>query len=182
MRFKVNNMSTTFHSTLTISKSFTVKFVLCAVITALQACTTYSPSSSMVGLSSTEVVKMMGVPDREIQISDGKRLQFPRGPMGKHTYFVNFDAQDKLISWQQVLTEEKFKLIQQGMSEEEVMNLIGSSKERFGLALNRGYVWSYRYQNQLCQWFQIEFSADKTVRSTGYGTSPECKRRFSGLR
>jgi len=149
-------------------------------LVSLQACTTYSPSSSMIGMSISEVVNAMGKPDREIQITQGMRLEFPRGPKGKHTYFVNFDEQGKLISWTQVLTEERFKLIQPGMPEDEVMNLIGAGKERFGLARNRGYVWSFRYQTPLCQWFQIEFTAEKTVRSVGYGLPPECRPRFTG--
>lgn len=150
------------------------------LLVTLQACTTYSPSSEMIGMSISDVVDAMGKPDRAIQIADGTRLEFPRGPKGKHTYFVNFDDHGKFISWKQVLTEERFKLIQPGMPEEEVMNLIGSGKERFGLARNRGYVWSYRYQTPLCQWFQIEFTAEKTVRSIGYGLPPECRPRIIG--
>ncbi len=156
------------------------RVLVCFIASSLQACTTYSPSSAMIGMNLTEVIDMMGKPDREIRTTDGARLEFPRGPKGKHTYFVTFDDEGKLTSWQQVLTEERFKLIKPGMPEDEVMNLIGSGKERFGLARNRGYVWSYRYQTPLCQWFQIEFTADKTVRSVGYGLPPECRPRLIG--
>lgn len=156
------------------------RFGVYLFLVTLQACTTYSPSSAMIGMSVSEVVDAMGKPDREVQTAAGTRLEFPRGPKGKHTYFVNFDDQGKFISWIQVLTEDRFMLIQPGMLEEEVINLIGSGKERFGLARNRGYVWSYRYQTPLCQWFQIEFTADKTVRSVGYGLPPECRPRVIG--
>ncbi len=150
------------------------------MLSSLQACTTYSPSNSMLGMSVSDVIEAMGKPDREIRLTEGTRLEFPRGPKGKHTYFVNFDEQGKLVSWQQVLTEERFKKILPGMPEEEIVNLIGSGKERFGLARNRGYVWSYRYQTPLCQWFQIEFTAEKKVRSVGYGLPPECRPRLVG--
>jgi TolB-like protein len=46
-----------------------------------------------------------------------------------------------------------------------------------GLARARGVVWSYRYENQFCDWFQVELSLQQQVRSAGYGKPPECEQR-----
>ena len=96
------------------------------LLVSLQACSTYSPSTAMIGMSVSDVVEAMGKPDGNIQLPEGTRLEFSRGPRGKHTYFVNFDLQGRLTSWQQVLTEDRFKQILPGMSEEEVVFLIGT--------------------------------------------------------
>ena len=70
-------------------------------------------------------------------------------------------------------------MIRAGMTVDEVVELIGISRATFGLARDRGFVWSYRYQNPFCQWFQIEFSKENIVRSTGFGKPPECRGRRS---
>ena len=41
--------------------------------------------------------------------------------------------------------------------------------------LARGVVWSYRYENTLCNWFQVEISQQQQVRSAGNGLAPECE-------
>jgi hypothetical protein len=79
--------------------------------------------------------------------------------------------------WTQVLDEKNFERIVPGMTRDQVIEIIGESKDRFGLARGRGYVWNYRYVNPFCFWFQIEFAADDTVRSAGYGKPPECRVR-----
>ena len=52
--------------------------------------------------------------------------------------------------------------------------LLGRPSEVQGLARARGDVWSYRYENQFCQWFQVEITKEQQVRSAGYGQPPEC--------
>jgi hypothetical protein len=110
-------------------------------------------------------------------LSQAQRLDFPRGPFGKHTYSLQFDADGKVISFKQLLTEENFRQITPGMDVSEVIERIGMSRDQFGLARNRGYVWNFRYITPLCQWFQIEFTAENKVRSTGYSMPPECRPR-----
>ena len=64
-----------------------------------------------------------------------------------------------------------------GMAQAEVLQRLGRPGEVQGLARSRGTVWSYRYENPFCQWFQVEISQERTVRSAGYGEPPECSRR-----
>jgi hypothetical protein len=59
----------------------------------------------------------------------------------------------------------------------DVTDLITQISGIFGLARDRGYVWSYRYVTPHCFWFQIEFASGDTVRSTGYSQPPECRVR-----
>ena len=153
--------------------------LLLVITTALLAgCQTYGPSERFIGLSREQVIAQMGNPyPAPPDLSQAQRLDFPRGPFGKHTYSLQFDADGNVISFKQLLTEENFRQITPGMDVSEVIERIGISRDQFGLARNRGYVWNFRYITPLCQWFQIEFTAENKVRSTGYSMPPECRPR-----
>lgn len=157
----------------------TVRLLLSVgVATILAGCATgYAPSQAMLGMSRDEVIARLGQPDpMPADVGSAERLDFPRGPYGKHTYAAFFDGSGRLRGFEQLLKEENFAKIKPGMSHAEVIERIGVSRDRFGLARNRGYVWNYRYITPFCQWFQIEFTQENTVRSTGYGIPPECRR------
>ena len=141
----------------------------------LASCASYAPSASIIGLSREQVIARLGNPEPAPSGDNPPRLDFPRGPMGKHTYFVYFDEQGKAVRFEQALTEARFSKIVPDISTEQVIQLIGISRSTFGLARDRGFVWSYRYENPLCQWFQVEFTTEGKVRSAGYSKAPECR-------
>ena len=151
--------------------------LLCIIsIAFLAACKTYAPSDRMLGMSREQVIAALGAPyPLPAELEQAKRLDFPRGPFGKHTYSVQFDEDGKATAYRQLLIEENFRQITPGMDVSEVIERIGMSRDTFGLARKRGYVWNFRYITPLCQWFQIEFTAEHKVRSTGYGMPPECR-------
>ncbi len=148
------------------------RLLLCLL---LPACGSYAPPDALVGMSREEVIARMGQPDLERKQDSGSRLEFPRGPQGKHTWFVYFDAAGKASHAQQVLTEPNFDRINAGMTQEQVSQLLGRPSEVWLLGRERGYVWNYRYDAD-CKWFQVELSRQQEVRSAGYGTPPECDR------
>jgi hypothetical protein len=151
--------------------------MLTSMALLLNACAGYSPNDRLLGSNREQVIQVMGKPAIEIAIPEGHVMQYPRGPFGKHTYFVYLNPDDKVERWTQVLDEKNFARIKPGMHRDEVVAIIGESKAVFGLARDRGYVWNYRYITPHCFWFQIEFTSDDTVRSTGYGQPPECRVR-----
>lgn len=159
------------------------KAILLTCTLMICGCKGYGPTKEFIGLTRGETIARLGAPNPvPTELESARRLDFPRGPAGKHTYAVYFDDQGIVTEYRQLLTDENFAKIVPGLDEAEVVNLIGVSQIRFGLARNRGYVWNYRYVTPLCQWFQIEFTAEKKVRSAGYGLPPECRaaRRGSG--
>ncbi len=146
-------------------------------------CTAYAPNHSYIGLSREETIRALGNPKpMPPQLDTATRLDFPRGPFGKHTYAVDFDDRGRVSGFRQLLTEEAFEKVVPGMSQTEVVALIGISRDTFLLGRDRGYVWSYRYDTPLCRWFQIEFTLGGTVRSAGYSKPPECRIGVSGFR
>lgn len=146
-------------------------------VSLLSACSGYGPPAQPAGLSADEIVARMGPPETQRQIEGGSRLEFPRGPYGQHTWFVDLDAQGRVVRTEQVLTEENFNRILPGMDQSEVRARLGRAGEIEGLGRDRGVVWSYRYVNPFCRWFQVEISREQKVRSAGYGEPPECSKR-----
>ncbi|WP_296446074.1 hypothetical protein [Rhodoferax sp. UBA5149] len=143
----------------------------------LSACSGYAPPDALVGMNRDELVARMGPPDTERRIDAGSRLEFPRGPFGTQTWFVYFDAAGRASRAEQVLTEQNFSRIDVGMAQDEVRQLLGRPGEVQVLGRARGVVWSYRYDNYLCNWFQVELSQQQQVRSAGYSRPPECEVR-----
>ncbi|MFZ9733552.1 MAG: hypothetical protein ACO3DD_02670 [Burkholderiaceae bacterium] len=150
----------------------------------ISGCASYGPSQKLIGKSRAEVVAIMGPPTQQKSLQDGTRLVYARGPYGLHTYMIDFNRSDVLTQWKQVLHEKNFESITPGMSGQEVEAIIGPSLEKSLLGRSRGEVWSYRFENSLCIWFQVELDKQLLVRSAGYGIPPECARdddRVAGI-
>lgn len=140
----------------------------------LPACSSYAPPDRASGMSRDELVARMGPPEMERRVDAGSRLEFPRGPFGKQTWFVYFDANGRALRAEQVLTRANFERVVPGMAQDDLRKLLGRPAEFQVLARARGMVWSYRYENNDCLWFQVELSLEQRVRSAGYGEPPEC--------
>lgn len=162
-------------------RCFTIFYRVTLALSVLMfyGCSGYAPRATMLGSDVSEVVRILGTPSNELATPEGKILVFPRGPFGKHTYFVYFDQSGRMERWSQVLTEPNFDQIKPGMTQKAVIALIGASKIRDGLAFGRGYLWSWRYENSACLWFRVEFSPEDIVRSTIYQKPPECRVRVA---
>lgn len=148
------------------------------VAASITACSTYGPSERFIGLSRQQVIAELGPPrPAPARLEEAPRLDFPRGPYGKHTYAVFFDESGRVTGFRQLLTEENFRSITPGLNVSQVIERTGVATDTFLIGRNRGYVWNYRYEGTLCRWFQIEFTAENVVRSAGYGIPPECRVR-----
>ena len=158
-----------------LSNSLVATTMLCLMF--LTGCAGYAPDDRLIGEKSEKIIQTLGKPSSELKSADGTVLIFPRGSRGKHTYFVYLDQDGKAVRWTQVLDEKNFALIKPDMHRDEVVTIIGEAKDTYGLARDRGYVWNYRYVNSQCLWFNIEFSKDNLVRSTGFSKVPECRFR-----
>jgi hypothetical protein len=155
-------------------------WVMMAALLSVAGCTSYGPQSLSPGASVEAVRQSLGLPTGEFAQPDGgRRLEFARGPYGRHTYMLDFDASGKLLRWEQVLTEAKFNTIQPGMTGAEVQALIGHSFDQrmVGVAERRQTVWAYRYETPFCQYFQVGIDSQGKVMDTSYGPDPLCETR-----
>jgi hypothetical protein len=127
-------------------------------------------------MGKAELLAIMGPAEMERKLPGGSRLEFPRGPAGEQTWFVDLDSAGIVTRTEQVLTTENFERISEGMTQDEVRLRLGRPSETLLLGRDRGVVWNYRYANIQCVWFQVEISQQQQVRSAGYGIRPECLR------
>ncbi|MET3129933.1 hypothetical protein AAKU55_000174 [Oxalobacteraceae bacterium GrIS 1.11] len=78
---------------------------------------------------------------------DGVEWEYATGPYGQYTYMARIGADGRLISYEQVLTGEKFATIKIGVAtKQDVLRAIGRPTETSYLPRQKLEVWSYRYK------------------------------------
>lgn len=142
----------------------------------LAACaSSSSPQGLPVGATEAQVIAKMGPPTGRYALpGGGTRLEFARGPQGRETYMVDFDAAGGSTVWDQVLTPQNFMSLEYGISSEEVLMRIGHpgsmrSFPRMGLT-----VWNYRYPTHNCLWYQVSISDDGKFLGAANTIDPQC--------
>lgn len=153
--------------------------VLAACAALVTACAlSYGPGPLKPGDSIDVASRQMGRPTGEHRRDDGGlRLEFARGPLGKHTYMLDFDAQGRLLQWEQVLNEAHFGSLRVGMTTEEVLVRLGHPAEVWAVRYHDQTVWSYRFDGPFCQLFHVGITPGRIVEDTSYGPDPLCERR-----
>lgn len=143
---------------------------------ALTACASrYGPGDLAAGASREAVRERLGEPTGQYALPQGGlRLEFARGPFGKHTYMVEVAADGRVRGWSQVLTEAHFNRVVPGMQSDELRRLLGRPGEVAGIWRGAS-VWSWRYETPFCQWFRVTLGPDGTVRDAGYSPDPLCE-------
>ena len=141
----------------------------------LSACAGYGPGDLRAGESEAELRARMGEATGRYELTDGgSKLEYARGPMGKHTYMVEVDAGGRVRGWQQVLTEANFDSVAIAAPQVEVRQQLGRpAQTRVGWR-GVGEVWSYRYESLFCRWFQV-WLVDGRVREAAYASDPMCE-------
>ena len=117
-----------------------------------------------------DIRSQMGKPETERVFTDGsKRLEYPRGPMGNQTWFVDVDAGGRYTGATQVLTGANFAKVSPGMSKDDVRLLLGKPGEIAQYPLKPETVWSWRWlEDGVNQdaFFNVHFGPDDLVYTT----------------
>ena len=160
---------------MTISTALTHRAVRLAAVCLLAGCQAYSPRGIAPGTPLAQVEASMGPRTASYPLpGGGQQVEFARGPYGKHTYMVQFDAAGRLVGSEQVLTERNFARITNGLSRDEVLRMIGHPSHEQRLGFQKRMLWSYRYDAIFCVWYQVSFNTNWQVVDTGYGPDPVC--------
>jgi outer membrane protein assembly factor BamE (lipoprotein component of BamABCDE complex) len=117
-----------------------------------------------------DVRSQMGRPETERVFTDGsKRFEYPRGPMGDQTWFVDIDANGRYAGATQVLTAVNFAKVRPGLTEDEVRRLLGKPGQIARFPLKPEIVWSWRWlEDGVNQdaFFNVHFGPDGLVYTT----------------
>jgi outer membrane protein assembly factor BamE (lipoprotein component of BamABCDE complex) len=120
-----------------------------AVALVLSACAAYDGFTLRAGASSeTEVRGVMGTPAMEFTGDDGtKRLVYPRGPLGTQTFVASVGSDGVLREMTKVLTDDNFNRIRPGLTEQEILRMIGPPGETMHFSRSDTHAWDYRYND-----------------------------------
>jgi hypothetical protein len=121
--------------------------VACAFGLVLAACASYDGSSLRAGVSTeADARSAMGAPGAEYTAADGtRRLVYPHGPLGTQTYVVSVGRDGRVRDVRQALTDETFARIHPGLTEQEILEMIGPPGEKMTFARSDTHAWDYRY-------------------------------------
>ena len=114
-----------------------------------------------------QIRAQMGKPETERTFTDGsKRFEYPRGPEGLNTYFVDIGPDGRLVSVSQVLTAANFAKVRIGMSDDEVRRLLGKPGQVAVYPLKPETVWSWKWREGGVTeegYFNVHFDAYRKV-------------------
>ena len=143
-----------------------------ALVAALLGCATPKPDRVQPGQAEPELLAAMGAPTGRYPLVDGtQRLEFAQGPLGVRTWMVDLDAQGKVLRIRQVMDSHYFDQVQDGMSRDALLRLLGRPASRQGEWQNRE-TWSWRYANYDCLWVRVTLDASGKVWG-GASTLPD---------
>jgi hypothetical protein len=134
----------------------------------------YGPGDLKPGASRADVLARLGPPSLSAgRAEGGERIDFARGPYGKHTWRVEVDPAGRVQRVSQILTESNFDALPVGATGADALARLGPpSEQRVGWR-GVGQVWSYRYESVWCRWFQV-WMVDDRVREAAYAVDPAC--------
>lgn len=155
---------------------------LLAAITLLSGCATPARDPQMQPGHTTgaEVLQRYGAPSRVWPEADGGRtLEYGSQPFGQTCYMVRLDAQDRLVSAQDALTEANRFRVEAGMTEEQVSRMLGRERTRVFFRLSGEDVWDWNVapdQSGYRLRFNVHFKDGRVVRTSQSMVFPD--RRF----
>lgn len=146
-----------------------VNFLLIAAAFLLNACVSAGPSDLGAGASTADVIARMGKPSSELPLPDGGRqLEYVRGPCGPYTFMVNVGRDGKVRNIEQVLHNKFFEKVQPGMTEADILALLGHPGRVLQLERINKVVWHYRYTEAGMDdaWFNVHYDLGGKVTGT----------------
>ncbi len=158
-----------------------MKMSLAVVLAVLlAACASYSGRGLIVGQSGAdEVIGVMGPPRMQWTDPDGaRRLAYPRGPGGVHTFMVLIGPDGKLLRIENVMTPQAFSGIKAGMSKDQVLRALGPPEPGWTVYFKARdeLVWEWRYCDD---WgsaarFDVLFDGTKEIVRSTMSIREEC--------
>jgi hypothetical protein len=138
----------------------------------ISACAHFGGSPVAQGESEAAVISKLGTPTHRYQDGDVRLLEYMKGPWGQQTYIARIGPDGRLISYEQVLTTQKFAEIKVNeTTKHDVLRTIGAPSDTSYLSLSKMEVWSYPYKeaNVWNSIMHVHFDRNGVVRSMQNG-------------
>ncbi|MCZ4065056.1 outer membrane protein assembly factor BamE [Oxalobacter aliiformigenes] len=137
-------------------------------------------STPVPGTPAEEVIALKGSPDAEYLDGNIRLLEWSVGPWAQYAYMARIGPDGRLISYEQVLTREKFDTIRiDHFSKDDVLKTVGHPTETDYLPLVDREVWAYRYKEDGIwnSMMYIYFDSQGIVRRMENGQDPMYLRK-----
>lgn len=116
-------------------------------VLSLSSCVSWGVGTIKTGQTEAEVIAQLGQPTHIYQDGDQHLLEYMRGRMAQATHMARIGSDGKLISYEQVLTLQKFAQIKVGQSDKaSVLKIIGAPSETGFFPRVQLETWSYPYK------------------------------------
>jgi len=116
------------------------------LLALLTGCATLFPPPVHVGDTEAEVIAKRGQPTNRYEDGNIRVLEYALGPGAQLTYMVRMGPDGKVLSFEQVLTPEKFATVQLGKTtRHDILVTFGRPDETSYLRLKDYEVWTYAY-------------------------------------
>jgi outer membrane protein assembly factor BamE (lipoprotein component of BamABCDE complex) len=122
------------------------------------------------GLSTeADVRRELGEPERVREEADGSRtLEYTRQPAGRQNYLITIGPDGRMSALRQVLSARYFAMVQPGMTQQQVRDLLGRPAKRVPYRLSQTEVWDWHWlDGQQEKIFSVTFDAEGRVQSSG---------------
>jgi hypothetical protein len=149
--------------------------VTAALVAGCAAISSATPRALPSGASEAEVLATMGKPTGRYTFTEGGyRLEFARGPQGRETWMIDFDAAGRMVDSEQVMDLWYLSRVTPGLDTQDVLVRVGHPGSIRPIPRQQLSVWSYRYPTFDCLWYQISIGDDGKVISGSPGIDPQC--------
>jgi hypothetical protein len=149
------------------------KFVVMGFFSALATlvgCDRVATGELQVGQSTVADMKAkMGEPSEVRREGDREIWVYPLGPEGVKTYFMTVGSTGTLEKIDQVLIEANFARVQNGMTHDEVVKILGrhGKEQRYAMSINEiTRSWKYNANNS-DMFFEVTYDGNGRVKTTG---------------
>lgn len=153
----------------TLLRSVVVVSLFSSLLTMV-GCDRVATGELQVGQSTIADMKFkMGEPAEVRRDGDREIWVYPLGPEGVKTYFMTVGPTGTLEKIDQVLTEANFARVQNGMTHDEVVKILGrhGKEQRYAMSINE-ITRSWKYNaNNADMFFEVTYDGNGRVKATG---------------
>ena len=158
------------------------KMPIMVLALAAAACGSLGGPPPAPGDSMGAVQARLGAPSAIHRLASGTQYEYS-GPFSQVAYMARFDADGKLVSYEQVRTGQRFATLRPGVATKaDVLAAIGQPSETSRVHMHNYEVWSYRYKesNVWNSMMHVHFDEKGIVQLMQSGPDPmfEDKKRF----
>ena len=142
----------------------------------LAACSGLGGPAPQPGEPADALQARLGPPTGRYSNGPDTVLEYAQGPSGQTTYMARIGPDNRLISFEQVLSSEKFATVRPGKdTKQTILSTFGRPAQQVHYASVDGDVWLYHYKEQDV-WdslMHVEFNRNGVVQAMVNGPDPE---------